>query len=78
LTTLIPESRSAGFTTLAAIDPKMHSEEAHPILGLFEGEINIYEKEAGKGSQRSLKIKKMSNKEFQENELLFKKKQMQK
>ena len=70
LTALITELKSAGFTTLAVIDPQMHpSEELHAILGLFDGEISIYEK----SSQRFLKVKKMSSQKYQENELLLKK-----
>jgi tetratricopeptide (TPR) repeat protein len=70
LTALIPELKSAGFTTLAVVDPRMHpSEELYAILGLFEGEINIYEKETGKGSERYLKIKKMSNQNYSGNEI---------
>jgi len=70
LTALIPELKSAGFTTLAVIDPQIHPpEELHTVLGLFEGEINIHEKETEKGSQKFLKIKKMSNQRYLENEL---------
>jgi hypothetical protein len=50
----------------------MHSsEELYAILGLFEGEINLYEKETEKGSQKYLKIKKMRNQKYAENELLL-------
>jgi predicted ATPase/KaiC/GvpD/RAD55 family RecA-like ATPase len=74
LTALLPELRSAGFTTLAVVDPRMHpSEELYSILGLFEGEIDIYEKETEKGAGKFLKIKKMSNHKYLENELFLKK-----
>jgi len=67
---LIPELKSAGFTTLAVIDPQIHPpEELHAILGLLEGEINISEKETEKGLQKFLKIKKMSSRKYLENEL---------
>jgi len=79
LTGLIPELKSARFTVLAVIDPQMHpSEELHAILGLFEGEISIYEKEGQKGSERFLKIKKMSNHKYQDEELALKKEDLQK
>ncbi|MGA2308312.1 MAG: tetratricopeptide repeat protein [Candidatus Bathyarchaeia archaeon] len=72
LTALIPELKSAGFTTLAVVDPRMHpSEELYAIIGLFEGEIDIYEKETEKGVEKFLKIKKMSNQGYLENELLL-------
>jgi hypothetical protein len=51
----------------------MHpSQELYAILGLFEGEIDIYEKETDKGSGRFLKIKKMSNHGYLEDELPLK------
>jgi len=72
LAALIPELKSAGFTTLAVVDARMHpSEELYAILGLFEGEIDIYEKETEKGVGKFLKIKKMSNQEYLEDELLL-------
>jgi tetratricopeptide (TPR) repeat protein len=77
LTALLPELRSAGFTTLAVVDPRMHpSEELYSILGLFEGEIDIYEKETEKGAGKYLKIKKMSNHKYLENDLFLKKEQL--
>ena len=67
---LIPELQSEGFTTLALVDPQVHSsEELHAILGLFEGEINIYERETEKGLERYLRIKKMSNHKYLADEL---------
>jgi len=79
LTGLIPELQSEGFTTLAVMDPEIHPpEEVRAISGLFEGEVSLYEKETEKGSERFLKIKKMSNQEYLENELLLKKEDLQK
>jgi predicted ATPase/KaiC/GvpD/RAD55 family RecA-like ATPase len=72
LTALTTELTSTGFTILAVVDPQMHPpEELHAILGLFEGEINICEKETEKGSEKFLKIKRMSNQKYLENELLL-------
>jgi predicted transcriptional regulator/KaiC/GvpD/RAD55 family RecA-like ATPase len=66
LNALIPELRAKGFTNLAVIDPMMHQrQEVRAILGLFDGEINIYEK----GSERFLKVKKMSNQKYLGNEI---------
>jgi len=76
---LIPELRSEGFTTLAVMDAEMHApQEVRAALDLFEGEINIYEKEADKGLGKFLKIKKMSNQKYLEEELLLKKEELQK
>jgi len=70
LLALIAGLRSEGFTTLAIMDPEMHTpQEVRTVLDLFEGEINIQEKEMEKGSQKFLKIKKMSNQRYLENEL---------
>jgi predicted ATPase/KaiC/GvpD/RAD55 family RecA-like ATPase len=77
LTALTTELKSAGFTTLGVIDPRMHpSEELYAILGLFDGEISIYEKETDKGPGKYLKIQKMSNHRYLGNELLLKKEQL--
>jgi KaiC/GvpD/RAD55 family RecA-like ATPase len=74
LTALMTKLKSEDFTTLAVIDPKMHaSEELHAILGLFDGEISIYEKETDKASGKYLKIKKMSNQKYLEDELPLRK-----
>jgi len=79
LTALIPELKSAGFTTLAVIDPQMHpSNELYAVLGLFEGEINIYEKETEKGLRKYMKIKKMSNQKYLDSELLLRSEDLQK
>jgi KaiC/GvpD/RAD55 family RecA-like ATPase len=78
LTDLIPELRSRGFTTLAVMNPQMHpSEEVHAILDLFEGEINIYEKETEKGLEKFLKIKKMHNQRYLESEMPLKKERLE-
>jgi tetratricopeptide (TPR) repeat protein len=72
LAALIPELRSKGFTTLAVMDPEMHPpQEVRAVLDLFEGEISIYEKETEKGLGKYLKIKKMMNQKYQDNELLL-------
>jgi tetratricopeptide (TPR) repeat protein/KaiC/GvpD/RAD55 family RecA-like ATPase len=79
LTALTTELKSMGFTTLAVVDPRMHPpEELYAILGLFEGEIDIRERETEKGTARFLKIKRMSNQKYLEHELLLKKEDMQK
>jgi KaiC/GvpD/RAD55 family RecA-like ATPase len=70
LTGLIPELKSRGFTTLAVMNPHMHSpQEVHAILGLFDGEINIFEKETEKGSEKFLKIRKMYNQRYLESRI---------
>ena len=79
LTALITELKSMGFTTLAVIDPKMHPpEELHAILGLFDAEFSIYEKTTQKDLERLLKIKRMSNLKYPEDELLLTKEGLRK
>jgi KaiC/GvpD/RAD55 family RecA-like ATPase len=76
LTALITKLKSEGFTTLAVMDPEMHSsQEVRAVLDLFDGEINVYEKETEKGLGKYLKIKTMSNQKYLEDELLLKKQQ---
>ena len=71
LTGLIPELKSKGFTILAVMNPHMHhSEEVQAILGLFDGEISICEKETGEGLQRFFGTNKMQNQGYLERELV--------
>jgi TolB-like protein/Tfp pilus assembly protein PilF/KaiC/GvpD/RAD55 family RecA-like ATPase len=73
LISLLAELKSSGFTTLTVIDPQMHpSEELHAVLGLFDGDINIYEKETDEGLRKYLRIKKMGNSKYLEDELPLK------
>ena len=70
LSALVPDLKANDFTTLAVMNPQMHpSEEVHAILGLFEGEINIYERESERGLERFLKIRKMYNQRYLESKL---------
>jgi KaiC/GvpD/RAD55 family RecA-like ATPase len=74
LTALVTKVKSEGFTTLAVMDPEMHpSQEVRAVSDLFEGEISIYEKETDRGHGKYLKIKKMSNYKYLEDELPLKK-----
>jgi len=79
LTGLIADLRSRGFTTLAVMNPYMHSsEEVHAILGLFEGEININEKETTKGLEKFIKVRKMYNQRYLDSELPLRKERLEK
>jgi tetratricopeptide (TPR) repeat protein/KaiC/GvpD/RAD55 family RecA-like ATPase len=72
LSALLPTLKSKGFTILAMVDPQMHPpEETQAVLGLFDGEISIYEKETPKGTARFLKIKRMSNQKYAKDETLL-------
>jgi KaiC/GvpD/RAD55 family RecA-like ATPase len=70
LNVLLPTLKSKGFTTLAIVNPQMHTqEEVQAILGLFEGEISLSQKETPKGVDKVLRIKKLYNQKYLENEL---------
>jgi KaiC/GvpD/RAD55 family RecA-like ATPase len=70
LSGILPDLRSKGFTTLAVVNPHMQpQEEVQAILGLFEGEIKISEKETEKGIGKILRIRKLYNQRYLENEL---------
>ncbi len=79
LTALIPKLKSSGFTTLAVVNPHMHSsQEVQAIFDLFQGEIQIYRRKTEKGLKRFLRIEKMYNQEYSEEELSLKKDRIQK
>ena len=70
---LIPELQAEGFMILAVMDPRIHStEELYAILGLFDGEISIFEREGERGGGKILKINKMSNQRYLEDEVPLK------
>jgi KaiC/GvpD/RAD55 family RecA-like ATPase/tetratricopeptide (TPR) repeat protein len=59
---LLLNLKTNGFTTLALIDPQMHnSEEVQAILSLFDGEINMIQKENGKSK---LKVKRLTGQKW--------------
>jgi len=79
LSALLPNLKSKGFTTLAVIDPNMHpTEEAQAIMGLFDGEIRITEKETAYGLVKNLRIRKLTNQRHSENELSITKEKLRK
>ena len=52
LSAVLPTLKSKGFTVLAVVDPRMHpAEEIQAILGVFDGEIRISEKETPQGAE---------------------------
>ena len=72
LSALLPTLKLKGFTILAVVDPSMHPpEELQAVLGLFDGEISISEKETEKGSARFLKVKRLSNQKYSKDEAIL-------
>jgi hypothetical protein len=56
------------------MNPEMHSsQEVQAILDLFDGEINIFEREP----EKLLKIKKMVNQKYLDSELTIKKENLE-
>ncbi len=77
LSALLPDLKSKGFTTLAVINPYMHpQEEVYAILGLFEGEISVSEKETSTGQEKILRIKRLYNQKYLENDLVLSKEKL--
>jgi KaiC/GvpD/RAD55 family RecA-like ATPase len=72
LSSLIPELRSKGFTTMAVLNPQMHSiEEAEAVLGIFEGEIRLTVNQTEKGEEKVLRITRMYHQKYSDNELVL-------
>jgi KaiC/GvpD/RAD55 family RecA-like ATPase len=77
LSALLPDLKSRGFTTLAVIDPQMHQpEEARAITSLFDGEIEITQKETAQGHAKILKVRKLYNQRYLEDELALTKEKL--
>ena len=56
----------------------MHpAEEVYAILGLFDGEIHISERETAGGLEKVLRIKKLYNQRYIENELIVTRKRLE-
>jgi hypothetical protein len=72
LSSLLANLKSRDFTTLAAVDPSMHPpEEVNAILDLFDGELEIARKETVDGLQQVLRVRKLYNQEYMEDELIL-------
>jgi len=48
-----------------------HAEELQAVVGLFDGEIRVYEKETARGTATFLKVKKMTNQKYIKDETLL-------
>jgi KaiC/GvpD/RAD55 family RecA-like ATPase len=78
LSALLPTLKTKGFTILAIVDSQMHSlEELQAILGLFDGEIRLVERETSKGMEMVLRIRKLYNQKHLETELILSKERLQ-
>ncbi len=77
LTGILPTLKANNFTTLAVFDPQIHpSEELQAVLGVFDGEIRVTEKESPDGSKRLLKIRKLGNQRYFDKEKVLDRKSL--
>ena len=78
LSGLLLDLKSKGFTTLVVLNPQMHPpEEVQAILSLFEGEIRISEKEIDGNVERTLRVRKLYNQRYLENEIVITKEKLE-
>ena len=65
---LITDMGSKGFTILAVLDPSMHPpDQANAIINLFDGEISLHQTEDPMEFKKSLRVKKLRNKDYIKN-----------
>jgi predicted transcriptional regulator/KaiC/GvpD/RAD55 family RecA-like ATPase len=70
LTGFLSELKSQEFTSMVLLNPQMHpSEEVQAVLDPFEGEIEVYAKQTKEGVQKFLRIRRMFNQRYLENEM---------
>jgi KaiC/GvpD/RAD55 family RecA-like ATPase len=66
---LTQDLKRKGFSTLAFINPLMHPQQkVQGLLGLFDGEIQVCEKETAKGDKQYIQIRRLRNQRFLETE----------
>jgi KaiC/GvpD/RAD55 family RecA-like ATPase len=74
LSAFLPNLRKNGFTMLAVVDPQIHSnEELQAVLGVFDGEIRVTEKETPEGTKQKLKVRKLINQRYSDEEIILSK-----
>jgi len=72
LSDLIGKRKIEKFTILATLNPlSTPKEETQPIIDLFDGVIQIYEKELAERSRRFIVIKKMRGRRYLETDLML-------
>lgn len=77
LAALIPELKAKGFTILGVVTPYMHSpEEVQAVIGLFDGELDFYEKT--EDDRKFLRIKKLFGQRYQNNPISITKEELEK
>ena len=72
LTDFIGKRKAEGFTIVATLNPlSISNEEVQAVVDLFDGVIEIFEKELKERARRFVVVKKMYGKNYSESELLL-------
>ena len=72
LSDFLARRRAEGFTILANLNPLVASkEETEALIDVFDGVIEIYEKELRERTRRFLVVKKMYSRKYSESELML-------
>ena len=73
LSGLIQYLKSKGFTTVAVVNPQMHTkEDMQAILGLFDGEIDITSHQRNDRSEKTIRVSRLQNQNYDPQEVLIK------
>ncbi len=68
----ITKFKVKNFTVLAILNPHMHSkEEVHALLDLFDGQIDVYEKEQDGITNMYMRVKRMNNTTYSSKEIVL-------
>lgn len=74
---LVPRFENWGFTVLGVFNPSLHSnEEVQGLIELFNGYVQIYEKDYLGKSRRLIAVRKMADLQYNEAELLVEKERL--
>ncbi|GFN39047.1 MAG: hypothetical protein YK1309IOTA_50004 [Marine Group I thaumarchaeote] len=66
----ITKFNAKNFTVLTTLNPKMHStEDVQVLLDLFDGQIDLYEKDSETSSKMYMKIKRLKDNKFSDKEI---------
>lgn len=77
ITDILPRLENWSFTTLGVFNPSLHTtEDAQGLAELFGGYVEIFEKDYGGRTRKLVAVRKMTNLQYNENELLIDKQQL--
>lgn len=68
----ITKFKQKNFTILATLNPHMHSkEDTQSLLDLFDGQIEIYEKEIENETRMFMRVKRLNNSRYSSKEIML-------